>query len=77
MTSKKTGSKSSRSSTKPKHRHGSKQKETRVPIAEVKDDFSRYLRAAAKEDVIITRHGQPAGVLIGFETEDDWLEYRL
>ncbi|TAK53955.1 MAG: prevent-host-death protein, partial [Gammaproteobacteria bacterium] len=26
---------------------------------------------------VITRHGKPAGVLIGFETEDDWLEYRL
>jgi hypothetical protein len=26
---------------------------------------------------VITRHGRPAGVLIGFESEDDWLEYRL
>ncbi len=26
---------------------------------------------------MITRHGRPAGVLIGFETEDDWVEYRL
>ena len=49
----------------------------RVSIAEVKDDLSRYLRVAAKEEVIITRHGQPAGVLIGFESEDDWFEYRL
>jgi prevent-host-death family protein len=48
-----------------------------VPIAEVKDDFSRYLRVAEKGDVIITRHGQPAGVLIGFGSEDDWFEYRL
>jgi hypothetical protein len=23
------------------------------------------------------RHGKPAGVFIGFESEDDWLEYRL
>jgi PHD/YefM family antitoxin component YafN of YafNO toxin-antitoxin module len=30
-----------------------------------------------REDVIITRHGKPAGVLIGFESEDDWFEYRL
>jgi prevent-host-death family protein len=49
----------------------------RVSIAEIKDDLSRYLRVAEKEEVIITRHGQPAGVLIGFESEDDWLEYRL
>lgn len=43
----------------------------------MKDDFSRYLRLAADEEIIITRHGRPAGVLIGFESEDDWFEYRL
>ena len=48
-----------------------------VPLSEVKDDLSRYLREAEKGDVVITRHGKPAGVLIGFETEDDWFEYRL
>jgi prevent-host-death family protein len=30
-----------------------------------------------KEEVVITRHGKPAGVLIGFKSEDDWFEYRL
>jgi prevent-host-death family protein len=48
-----------------------------VALAEVKDDFSRYLRLAAAEEIVITRHGRPAGVLIGFESEDDWFEYRL
>jgi len=48
-----------------------------VPLAEVKDDLSRYLREAAKGEKVITRHGKPAGVLIGFETEDDWFDYRL
>jgi prevent-host-death family protein len=48
-----------------------------VPLSEVKDDLSRYLRAAEKQDIVITRHGKPAGVLIGFESEDDWFEYRL
>src|SRR5579863_7300660 len=48
-----------------------------VPLAEVKDDFSRYLKEAAKREIVITRHGKPAGVLIGFESEDDWFEYRL
>jgi len=24
-----------------------------------------------------TRHGKPAGVLIGFRSEDDWFDYRL
>lgn len=48
-----------------------------VPLAEVKDDFSRYLKEAAAREIVITRHGKPAGVLIGFESEHDWLEYRL
>ena len=48
-----------------------------VALNEVKDDLSKYLRLAEKEGIIITRHGKPAGVLIGFETEDDWFEYRL
>jgi prevent-host-death family protein len=48
-----------------------------VALAKVKDDFSRYLRLAAGEEIVITRHGRPAGVLIGFATEDDWFEYRL
>jgi len=43
----------------------------------VKDDLSKYLRQAAREAIVITRHGRPAGILIGFESEDDWLDYRL
>ncbi len=48
-----------------------------VALAEVKDDFSKYLRLAAEEEILITRHGRPAGVLIGFASEDDWFDYRL
>ena len=48
-----------------------------VALSVVKDDLSRLLRIAEKEEVVITRHGKPAGVLIGFESEDDWFEYRL
>jgi prevent-host-death family protein len=48
-----------------------------VALAEVKDDLSKYLRLAAEEEIIITRHGRPAGVLIGFASEDDWFDYRL
>jgi prevent-host-death family protein len=49
----------------------------KVALSEVKNDLSRFLRLAEKEEVIITRHGKPAGVLIGFRSEDDWFEYRL
>jgi len=48
-----------------------------VPLAQVKDDLSRYLREAAKGEIVITRHGKPAGVLIGFRSDDDWFDYRL
>jgi prevent-host-death family protein len=48
-----------------------------IPLSEVKDDLSRYLREAGKEEIVITRHGKPAGVLIGFESEEDWFDYRL
>jgi prevent-host-death family protein len=48
-----------------------------VPLSEVKDDLSRYLREAETQEIVITRHGKPAGVLIGFESDDDWFEYRL
>ncbi len=48
-----------------------------VALAEVKDDLSRFLRLAESEEIVITRHGKPAGVLVGFESEEDWFDYRL
>jgi len=49
----------------------------KVALSTIKDDLSRFLRLAENEQVIITRHGKPAGVLIGFKSEDEWFEYRL
>lgn len=49
----------------------------KAALSEVKDDLSKFLRLAEKEEVVITRYGKPAGVLIGFESEDDWFDYRL
>src|SRR6267142_2113870 len=80
MTSPKRRSRSSRSSRKRGPSNGSSRRlpqARRVALAKVKDDFSRYLRLAAGAEIVITRHGRPAGVLIGFETEDDWFDYRL
>jgi len=48
-----------------------------VALAKVKDNLSKYLLQAGKEKIVITKHGKPAGVLIGFEDEDDWFEFRL
>ncbi len=49
----------------------------RVALSEVKDDLSKFLRLAEVDEIVITRHGKPAGVLIGFQSEDDWFDYRL
>lgn len=49
----------------------------KVPLAEVKDSLSDFIKKAAKNEVLITRHGKPAAILIGFADEDDWLNYRL
>ena len=48
-----------------------------IPLSRVKDDLSRYLHEAEEQEVVITRHGRPAEVLIGFASEEDWFEYRL
>ncbi|MCY3024018.1 MAG: type II toxin-antitoxin system Phd/YefM family antitoxin [Planctomycetota bacterium] len=49
----------------------------RVALATVKDNLSKYLREAARDRIVITRHGKAVGVLIGFQTEEDWFDYRL
>lgn len=49
----------------------------KVPLSEIKDDLSKFLRMAEKEQIVITRHGKPAGILVGFASEDDWFDYRL
>ena len=49
----------------------------KVPFAQVKNQLSRFLHAAAKQDIVITKHGKPAGVLIGFASEDDWFDYKI
>ena len=73
-------SKSLRSSPKRKLKRGSRNaaKPAReVALAAVKDDLSRYLRLAEDREIVITRHGKPAGILIGFDSEEAWFEYRL
>ena len=50
---------------------------TSIPLNEAKDQLSMLLKKAAKERVLITRHGRPAGILIGFADEDDYFDYQL
>ena len=48
-----------------------------VPLSEIQGDLPRFLHEAEGEEVVITRDGKPAGLLIGFASEDDWLDYQL
>jgi prevent-host-death family protein len=49
----------------------------KVALSDVKDELSKYLRIAEREEVVITRHGKPAGVLVGFASDDEWIDYQL
>ena len=44
---------------------------------EAEDGRSQHFRPAETEEVGIRRHGKPAGIPFGFESEDDWFEYCL
>jgi prevent-host-death family protein len=46
-------------------------------MTEAKDDICAIIREAGKGEVLITRHGKPAAIIIGFRDEDDWFDYRL
>ena len=46
-------------------------------LSELKDHLSSYVKKAAKQEIIITNHGKPVGVLKGFASEEEYLEYRL
>jgi prevent-host-death family protein len=42
-----------------------------VPVAEVKAQFSAYLKASTDGPVIVTRHGKPVAVLLSVEDEEE------
>jgi prevent-host-death family protein len=46
-------------------------------MTEAKNDICALIREAEKDEVVVTRHGKPAAVIIGFADDDDWFDYRL
>lgn len=44
---------------------------------QVTTDLEKYLQMAESEEIVIMRQGQPAGVLIGFASDDDWFDFGL
>jgi hypothetical protein len=50
----------------------------RVALSEVKDQLSKTsTKRSEKRSSSPGTAGRPAGVLIGFEGEDDWFDYQL
>ncbi len=56
---------------------GTRRRIIKVPLSKAKANLSEFIKNAGKNEVVVTIHGRPAAVIIGFQDEDDWLEYRL
>lgn len=48
-----------------------------IPIHEVEADLAGSLQLAEQENVVITRDGQPVGMLIGLAAAEHWEELLL
>ena len=46
-------------------------------MTEAKNDICAIIRESEEGEVVITRHGKPAAVIIGFSDDDAWFDYRL
>lgn len=42
-----------------------------APVAELKAQFSAYLRSSTEGPVVVTRHGKPVAVLLSIEDEEE------
>ena len=47
-----------------------------IPMIEIQQDFSKFLRLAEEEGIVVTEDGRPVGLLIGFD-DDDWSDELL
>jgi prevent-host-death family protein len=42
-----------------------------APVAELKAQFSAYLRSSIEGPVVVTRHGKPVAVLLSIQDEEE------
>jgi prevent-host-death family protein len=54
-----------------------RRKVIKVSLSKAKVNLSEFIKKAGKNEVVVTVHGRPVAVIIGFEDEDDWLDYQL
>ena len=45
-----------------------------VPLNEVKNRFSTYLELSKREDIVVTKNGRPAAVIMSFDEWESWRE---
>src|SRR6185369_4005983 len=53
------------------HRRGGSTAMKIASVAEVKSQFSAYLKAAEGGPVVVTRNGRPVAVIVGVQDEDE------
>ena len=46
-----------------------------VTVRDLQKKVKECVEEAQQDRVVITRHGKPAGVLMGFASKDDWFDY--
>ena len=44
-------------------------------LSEVEADLHGYLRKAEDQEILITDRGKPVGVLIGFASDEEWVDF--
>jgi prevent-host-death family protein len=42
-----------------------------APVAELKAQFSAYLRSSTEGPIVVTRHGKPVAILLSIDDEDE------
>ena len=48
-----------------------------VSIDKIQASLPEYLQLAEEEEILITRSGEPIGLLVGFESKADWEDHQL
>jgi len=48
-----------------------------VTLTEIQNNFPGYLKLAEDEEIAIVQDGKPAGMLINFNSSEDWFDYWL
>jgi prevent-host-death family protein len=48
-----------------------------ISLSELRNKPRKYLKEASREQIVVAQYRKPAGVLIGFKSEEEGFEFRL